>query len=81
MSKWLNNKNIPINLTKSFQITSVCRADIDEKKYPKKFIAGLADDDMERIASKMANAYCDCCFWIALECQLKIIMEERGFKK
>ena len=70
-----------IDLGKSFQITSVCRADIDEKKYPKKFIAGLTDFDMERIASKMASAYCDCCFWIALDCMLENIMEERGFKR
>ncbi len=62
-----------IDLGKSFQITSVCRGDIDEKKYPKKFIAGLTDDDMRWIARKMADAYCDCCFWIALECKLENI--------
>lgn len=70
-----------LDLGKEFKITSVCRGDIDQKKYPKQFIASLSDSDMERIASKMADAYCDCCFWIALNYQLENLMEERGFKK
>lgn len=53
-------------LYQPFQITSVCRADLrgiltDEE------IAWLDDADMQRIASKMADAYCDNGFWIDLE--------------
>jgi len=72
---------MPLDLATEFKITSVCRGDIDPKKYPEKFIASLSDGDMNWIASKMANAYCDCCFWIALDCMLENIMEEKGFKK
>lgn len=48
-----------------FQITSVCRADLLQT-ISKKEIATIDDGDMERIASKMADAYCDNGFWIDL---------------
>ena len=68
-------------LNKPFPITSVCRADIKTEKYPKEFIESLDNDDMFHIAGKMADAYCECCFWVALECQLDNLMKEKGFKK
>lgn len=68
-------------LNKPFQITSVCRADIKREKYPQKFIESLDDEDMEHIVSKMADAYCECCFWAVLETLCDNLMREKGFKK
>jgi len=48
---------------KDFQITSVARADLDEIGYN---ITNIGDDIMERLASKLADAYCDNGFWIDL---------------
>ena len=55
---------------KAFPITSVCRADLQER-FTQEQIDSLDDADMEHIASKMADAYCDEAFWI----DLKIITE------
>lgn len=73
----------PKQLNKPFQITSVCRADICNisKKYPKKFIESLDNGDMEHISNKMADAYLECCFWVALESLCDNLMREKGFKK
>jgi hypothetical protein len=51
------------DMYKDFKITSVARADLDEIGYD----TGKVDDDvMERLASKLADAYCDNGFWIDL---------------
>jgi hypothetical protein len=52
-------------LSKPFNITSVCRADLLEILTEEQAVK-VSDSDMERIASKMANAYCDNSFWIDL---------------
>lgn len=49
-------------LYKAFPITSVCRADMLER-FTQEQIDTLDDADMEYIASKMADAYCDQNFW------------------
>jgi hypothetical protein len=54
-----------------FVITTVCRGDL-QQFLSKAQIARLDDGDMERIASQMANAYCEEVFWI----DLKIIAED-----
>ena len=58
---------------KFFHITSVCRDDVEQEfreemgaKKAKAFAKGLTDTEMRWIADKMADAYCDCCFWTAL---------------
>ena len=54
---------------KDFPITSVCREDLVGEGFD---VSNVSDDDMTTLASKMADAYCDCCFWDAL----KVIAEE-----
>lgn len=50
-------------LNKAFTITSVCRADLEGEGYD---TSNIDDATMERLASKMADAYCDNGFWIDL---------------
>ena len=56
-------KNEQKKLYKDFEITSVCRKDLEDIGYD---IANIDDGTMERLASKMADAYCDNGFWIDL---------------
>ena len=51
------------NQQESFKITSLSRDDFKSEGYDP---SQLTDAEMERIASKMADAYCECCFWVAL---------------
>jgi len=48
----------------SFQITSVCRDDLESREFD---TSNVEDATMERLASKMADAYLVCCYWIALD--------------
>ncbi len=47
-----------------FEITSVCRADLEESGFD---TTNVDDSTMSKLASKMADAYCDQGFWIDLE--------------
>ena len=49
---------------KEFNITSVCRADLDSIGFNTEKIT---DEQMNEIASKMAEAYTESCFWIDAE--------------
>ena len=62
------------NFLKNFPITGVCRTDLEDIGFNTK---NVDDSTMERLASKMANAYCENVFWIDLE----IIAEHLGIKK
>lgn len=71
-------------MDKQFFITSVCREDVisalgdNYSKDKRREIArSLTDDEMEWIARKMADAYCDCCFWTALRIMAEAIVERR----
>lgn len=58
-----------------FEITSISRDDIKglfEEKGIKLDVSKITDDDMKHLARKMADAYCNCCFWIALEEYVKV---------
>ena len=57
-----------------FPITSVCRADLGGIGFNTK---SIDDSTMLRLASKMANAYCENGFWIDLD----ILAEDLGIKK
>ncbi len=61
-------------LYKEFVITSVCRADLDSKGID---ASQFDDADMERLASKMADAYCDSVFWIDLEILAENILKNK----
>lgn len=58
-----------------FNITSVCRADLEEYLSESQ-IAKFDDEGMEYLARKMADAYCDQGFWIDLEVIAKSILED-----
>ncbi|MFA5827168.1 MAG: hypothetical protein WC839_01555 [Candidatus Paceibacterota bacterium] len=47
-----------------FQITSICRDDLEEVGFDTK---NVDDGTMLKLASKMADAYCEDGFWIDLE--------------
>ena len=48
----------------AFPITSVCRADLEYAGFD---ATNVDDNTMSKLASKMANAYCDMGFWDDLE--------------
>lgn len=58
---------------KAFAITSVCRADLDSIGIDS---IKFDDADMEHIASRMADAYCDNGFWIDLPIIAESIMQK-----
>ena len=49
--------------SKEFSITSVTRADLKAAGVPAKTVKALTDEQMQRIASKMEDYYCDGEFW------------------
>lgn len=57
-----------------FEITSVSREDLSSLGYD---VTNISDEDMERLASKMADDYLDQLFW----CSLDIIAQLLGFEK
>jgi hypothetical protein len=57
----------PIDWQKEFPITSICREDLQECGFTDEQIARLSDEDMEAIASKMADLYLDLGFWEDLQ--------------
>lgn len=59
---------------KDFQITSVCRADLEAAGFD---TTDVDDYTMSELASEMANAYCDFGFWE----DLKILAEYLKIKK
>lgn len=59
-----------------FNITSVCRKDI-ESILDKNIADSFTDDEMEYLASQMANDYCNQLFWHSLKIIAKNIIDER----
>jgi len=57
-----------------FPITSVHRDDLESAGFNTR---NVSDSDMETLASKMANAYCDSGFWIDIE----ILAENMGIPR
>ncbi len=50
-----------------FPITSVCRADLVQVlHFSEEEVLTIDDGDMQEIANKLADAYCDNGFWIDL---------------
>ena len=70
-------------LMKGFNVTSVCREDIvevfeafeDEEMLEK--ILNISDSDMIWIAGKLADQFCGCCFWGALENRVERVFEDK----
>jgi hypothetical protein len=53
-----------------FSITSVCRADLYDF-LPKVKADALGDDEMQRIADRLANVYVENVFWESLKCAVE----------
>lgn len=77
-------------MNKKFPITSICRNDIlqmiedrieDGGKLKqlmlKRGVDSITDIEMEYLASKMCDDFCDCCFWDNLEYRFKRIIEDK----
>jgi hypothetical protein len=60
---------------KPFEITSVCRADL-QRFFSEAEIAKLDDDHIASITGKMADAYCDQVFWIDAEILAGHVLED-----
>ena len=60
-----------------YEITSVSKDDLEQAGFSEEQIALLDDSDMERIASKMADAYCDNCYWIDLPIITEYVLESK----
>jgi hypothetical protein len=62
-------------LNKSFPISQVCRIDLlsEDVGIKPSQLKMYDDSDMKRIAEKMADAYSDSDYWIALEIIAKVI--------
>ncbi len=76
------------NINKPFNIISVCKADLLglERQLPngkivsvfkKSDIRKLTNTDMERLASKLANDYCEQLFWSSLEILAEYIIDSK----
>jgi hypothetical protein len=51
-------------ITGDFPITSVCREDLESKGYNTKKVS---NSDMESLANRMADDYCDQLFWESMD--------------
>ena len=61
---------------KPFPITSVCREDLRGIVSDNE-IARLDDADMQEIAERMADAYCESAFWIDLPIVAEYVLENK----
>ena len=64
--------------SKEFPITSVTRADLKAVGVPTKTVKTLTDEQMERIASKMADYYSDDSFWIHARIAVEYVLERNA---
>jgi len=73
----MNTKEKIEQMNKSFAVSSVCRLDLLQQGFTKKQIAKITDEDMERIACKMGDAYCENGFWDDLQIMTDRILEDK----
>ena len=80
------------NTSKPFNITSVCKDDIlglerQDKTgnivpmFKPSVIKKLTNADMNRIASKLADDYCEQMFWISLEIITEHVIESKKMER
>lgn len=66
------------NTEKFYEITSTCKDDIRSMEYfTEEQIQSLDDRDMERIASKLANDYCEQLYWSSLKIITEYVLESK----
>ncbi len=63
-------------MTKSFLVSSVCREDLIGH-FSQKEIDTLTDNEMEYVARKMGDSFCNCCYWDALEAWTRSILKSK----
>jgi hypothetical protein len=63
-------------LNKSFEVASISRADLQEF-FSLEEIESLTNGDIQEIAKKMGDLYCDLAYWQDLESTAKDVLEER----
>lgn len=71
-----------------YPITSLCKEDIiacyegsDEEADVIKAVEELEPMNMEYIAKKMADSFCDCCYWEALKCRFEFVKYDEWKKE
>lgn len=52
------------NLDKEFKITSVCRADLEDRGFD---VSNITDAQMEELAKRMCTDYLEQMFWVSLD--------------
>jgi len=62
-------------LNQSFEVNSVCRADLFDKLGEEK-ASKLTDEEMENIAVKMGDILCDIGYWDALDAAVDYVMDK-----
>ena len=80
--KYTRRKGVGID--KPFNITSVCKADIlsliqdgRTNSFTEKDVLKLTESDMRRIASKLADDYCEQSFWTSLEIITEYVLNSK----
>jgi hypothetical protein len=59
-----------------FSITSVTRQDLITSGIPRRKVKELTDEQMRRIASKMADYYCTDGFWDDVRAAMEYVLEQ-----
>jgi hypothetical protein len=66
-----------IDWNKAFPYGSITREDLRSLDIPEDQIALLTDEDMQAIAKKVGELYCDFGFWEDLRTAIEQVMEEK----
>lgn len=64
------------NFCKMFPLTSVCRDDILQAGFKRKYVEKLSDDDMVWLARKITDSIMED-YWLAIDVFMNEILEER----
>jgi hypothetical protein len=70
--------NDPELWQKEFPITSVTRADLTQAGFAKAFVATITDEQMQMIASKMEDSFCDTSYWTDLKMATIAVTAKEG---
>ena len=64
--------------SREFPITSITRADIVSAGLARKFAKTITDEQMQTIASKMEDYYCDGSYWTDLKSATIVVTAKEG---
>jgi len=76
-----DKKSEKVNWNKEFPLTSICRHDLRDINLTTQEIESLDNEDMKRIASKLADAYLENGFWDDLKIIVEDILKDKDKEK